>query len=122
MHIATVFSNISTSTSFALLRTGVDISNLIFIQLQTPQKPTQSHHLLSNFALVDSRSIRNKILMLNDFVIEHSIDILAVTETSLRNDDFDAFYCRDIYPIGYKFYHHARTTAEGIGVALLVRK
>ena len=50
------------------------------------------------------------------------IDILAITETWLHDDDFDVYFCRDICPVGFTFHQIPRATSEGGGVGLLVRK
>ena len=108
-------------TSLASLRTGVVRSNLISIPLQAPLEFVQRRQLC-NFALVNARSIRNKTLMLNDFIVEHDVDIFAITETWLRDSDFDDFFCSDICPAGYNFFHDPRTTSHGGGVAVLTKK
>ena len=102
-------------------RRSIDRSVLISIPLQPPHKSVHHRQLLSNFALINSRSIRNKTLMLKDYIIERDLDILAITETWLHDDDFDVFFCRDTCSVGFRFYHDPRTTSEGGGVALLVR-
>ena len=62
------------STSLASLRTGVVKSNLISIPLQLLAHPKFVQcRQLCNFALVNARSIRNKTLMLNDFIVEHDL-------------------------------------------------
>ena len=59
--------------------------------------------------------------MLKDYIIEHDLDILAITETWLHDDDFGVFFCCDICSAGFTFYHDPRTTSEGGGLSLLVR-
>ena len=108
-------------TSLASLRTGVVRSNLISIPLRAPPEFVHRRQLC-NFTLVNARSIRNKTLMLNDFIVEHDVDIFAITETWLRDSDFDDFFCFDICPAGYNFFHDPRTTSHGGGVTVLIKK
>ena len=108
-------------TSLASLRTGVVRSNLISIPLRAPPEFVHRRQLC-NFTLVNARSIRNKTLMLNDFIVEHDVDIFAITETWLRDSDFDDFFCSDICPAGYNFFHDPRTTSHGGGVTVLIKK
>ena len=67
------------STSLASLRTGVVRSNLISIPLRAPPESVHRRQLC-NFALVNARSIRNKTLMLNDFIVEHDVDIFLQSQ------------------------------------------
>ena len=78
--IRTLISDRSTSVSSASLRTNVNRCNLITIPLQSQSNDCaqKRQQALSNFALINSRSIRNKTLLLNDYVSEHNIDILAL--------------------------------------------
>ena len=122
--IRTLISDRSTSVSPASLRSNVNRCNLITIPLQ-PQSndcAQKRQQVLSNFALINSRSIRNRTLLLNDYVSEHNIDILAITETWLHGDNFDSYFCRDICPEGFSFSHVPRSSSEGGGVGLLVRR
>ena len=120
-NIKTIISIRGGSTGLALLRSSIDRNNLISIPLQPPHKSVHHRQLLSHFALINSRSIRIKTLMLKDYIIEHDLDILAITETWLHDDDFDVFFRRDICPAGFRFYYDPWTISEGGGVALLVR-
>ena len=122
--IRTLISDRSTSVSSASLRTNVNRCNLITIPLQSQSNDCaqKRQQALSNFALINSRSIRNKTLLLNDYVSEHNIDILAITETWLHDDNFDSYFCRDICPEGFSFSHVPRSSSEGGGVGLLVRR
>ncbi|CAB4019830.1 Hypothetical predicted protein [Paramuricea clavata] len=73
-----------------------------------------------NFCLLNTRSINRKELCINDYVSENDIDILAMTETWLREDD--EFSIAEICPMGYHFYHVTRKNARGGGVGLLLKK
>ena len=52
---------------------------------------------------------------------ENDIDILAMTETWLHEDD-NEFSIAEICPTGYHFYHVTRKIARGGGVGLLLKK
>ena len=57
------------STVFASLRKGVEINSILYSNpLRAPLEFVQRRQLC-NFALVNARSIRNKTLMLNKFII-----------------------------------------------------
>ena len=60
--------------------------------------------------------------MLSDYVIEHGLDIMAITETWLFDEEFDVFFCRDICPAGFEFYHEPWRTSHGICIAILARR
>ena len=63
-----------------------------------------------------------KTLLLRDYIVEHDIDLFAITETSLTDDSLDEFYCRDICPEGYNIEQLPRNYADGGGVALVYRR
>ena len=110
------------STSLASLHTGVVRSNYL-ISIPLRALPAFVYRCqLCNFALVNARFIRNKTLMLNDFIVEHDVDIFAITETWLYDSDFDDFFCSHIGPAVYNFFHNPRTTSHGGGVAVLTKK
>ena len=101
---------------------GVNNNNLISI----PRAPQLLYHQQRRqplkFVLLNVRSIRKKILLLRDYIVEHDIDLLAITETWLTDDSSDEFYCRDICPEGYKIEQLPRNYADGGGVALVYRR
>ena len=101
---------------------GVNINNLISIP-RAPQLPNhQQRQQPLKFVLLNVRSIRKKTLSLRDYIVEHDIDLLAITETWLTDDSSDEFYCRDSCPEGYKIEHLPRNYADGGGVALVYRR
>ena len=75
-----------------------------------------------NFCLLNARSVNNKTLIIKDFVAEHCIDLLAVTETWLQSENDNEFIIRDLCPTGYSFHHVPRSgPVRGGGVGLLFR-
>ena len=73
------------------------------------------------FSSINARSICNKTLVIKDFVIDMSVDILAITETWLhrRGDDV---VIGELYPTGYQFIHIPRDAGTGGGVGLLFKE
>jgi exonuclease III len=73
----------------------------------------------------NAQSIRNKALMTMDLTLEHDLDVVAISETWLREEE--SAVVAEIKPPGYDFYHVARQTIEdgparrGGGVGILIR-
>ena len=97
---------------------SVNFNNLIYVNCTREQK---TYFMPINFCLLNTRSINRKELFINDYVSENNIDILAMTETWLREDD-NEFSIAEICPTGYHFYHVTRKNARGGGVGLLLKK
>lgn len=81
----------------------------------------QTRELTANFCLLNSRSVRNKTLILKDYVVEHDIDVLALTETWLQPDNTDDLVIKELCPTGYSFLHAPRSTGRGGGVGVLFK-
>ena len=58
-----------------------------------------------NFCLLNTRSVKNKIIKVKDFVVDHDIDILAMTETWLLPGNVDEIDISTLYPTGNRFFH-----------------
>ena len=67
------------------------------------------------FSVLNTRSIRNKSLIVKDFII------LALTETWLNSNDLDSQIICDICPMGYELHSVPRGRLGG-GVALVHKK
>ena len=75
---------------------GVNKNNLISIP-RTPQLLNhQQRQQPLKFVLFNARSIRKKTLLLRDYIVEHDIDLFAITETWLTDDSLDE--CRSPRP------------------------
>ena len=61
-------------------------------------------------------------MKVNDFVVDHDIDILAITETWLRPGNIDEVDIGTLCPTGYRFFHVARSYSLGGGVGLLFKE
>ena len=73
------------------------------------------------FCLLNARSIKNKATVLNDFVVENKIDVMAFTETWLLPGEIDGAVISDITPTGYVFRRVSRVKRGG-SVAVLCKK
>ena len=92
--------------------------NLIHVNCTKKQK---NRFMPTNFCLLNTRSINRKELSINDYVSENDIDILAITERWLREND-NEFSIAEMCPTGYQFHHVTRKYARGGGVGLLLKK
>ena len=73
------------------------------------------------FSTLNARSIRNKTLIIKDFVVDYDVDITAITETWLR-DNGDDLIIRELCPTGYKLVHKPRISCTGGGVGFLYKE
>ena len=71
--------------------------------------------------MVNCRSVRNKGPCINYTVTVHSVDILAVTETHIRQEETDSLL-HSITPTGFKFCHKPRIHGRGGGVGFFINK
>ena len=92
--------------------------NLVNIELQ--KDSTVSQHL--QLTLFNTRSINNKAMYLKDFVVDHEIDLLALTETWLDSmDNQTPNTINELCPSGSAFTHVPRVQND-ILMALDSRK
>ena len=71
---------------------------------------------------LDSMTMVVNVWFYRDYIVEHDIDLFAITEMWLTDDSLDEFYCRDICPEGYNIEQLPRNYAHGSGVALVYRR
>ena len=69
----------------------------------------------------NTRSVNRKELSIKDYVSENDIDILAITETWLQENNND-FSIAEMCPIRYQFHHVTRKNTRGGRVGLLLKK
>ena len=71
--------------------------------------------------LLNARSVCNKTLVIKDFVVDHAVDLLGITETwlHLKGDDVTI---GELCPSGYRFVHTPRPVGTGGGVGLLYKQ
>ena len=71
-------------------------------------------------ALINARLFKNKTFAINEEVIKHNWDILAITETWLKQTGDEAIVT-ELLPPGYTFHHVACLCGHGGGVAIVYR-
>ena len=91
-------------------QTGVNKTNLLTI------KPVNEVHS-AKLCLLNARSVCNKADYFIDYVTDHDIDVLCITETWLQRDNTASV--STITPRGYLFEHVARSNQRGGGVGFL---
>ena len=117
-----VLHNVTPGFKGCCLR-GVNRPNLINIRcsnqrLQSGFKPIE-------FCLMNTRSINKKELAIKDYAVENNVDIFALTETWLHdNENYgnNSFSIAEICHTGYSFYHVPWKNSRGGGVGLLLKK
>ena len=87
--------------------------------IQTKQNASRKHvtNVNSVFALMNARSVRNKVDDIKDYIAENHVDVLAITESHLRSDD--DVVVGELTPPGYSLTHVPRASRSGGGVAII---
>ena len=88
-----------TRRRIVLRQTGANTTNLLTI------KPVNEVHS-AKLCLLNARSVCNKADFLIDYVTDHDIDVMCITETWLTSDNTASVSA--ITPRGYLFEHVAR--------------
>ena len=114
-YISTVISSRNGSQHHRIHRFA-NHNNLLSLPRQLPQGK------LSQFvcSLINARSIRNKTLLIQDFVLDNLVDVLMITETWLSRCG-DEVIIGEICPPGYRFFNQPRLSGNGGGVGLLYK-
>ena len=71
------------------------------------------------YGLVNARSVNNKTEIVSDFIIEHDLDVLGITETWLQSND--SFTTNNITPSGFSIVSNPRINKRGGGVAIIIK-
>jgi hypothetical protein len=83
-----------------------NLLNLVNIHVSpTLVSITPSPTGLLNLCHLNARSINNKSMVIKDFVVDNSVDIMALTETWLRPGNESDYIIRDICPNAYLYTH-----------------
>jgi exonuclease III len=72
-----------------------------------------------SFGLINARSVKNKAIHVCEYVLDNKLDILAITETWLGEND--TVVKGNICPPGYKLFTESRVNQKGGGVAILYK-
>ena len=72
-----------------------------------------------SMCLLNTRSINNRALFIKDYVVDHQIDILGITETWTKSDGEYNRVVNELSPRGYSFIHIPRENPSGGGIGLL---
>jgi len=98
---------------------GININNLCY----PPRLPLFSNiQRSSKLCLLNCRSVCNKSLILNDYIIENEVELLCITETWLNKNNLNMqLTINEMTPKGYVF-HHVPRNSRGGGVGLLYKK
>ena len=95
------------------------MSLLLILSGDVSINPGPNTNLLTR-SLINIRSIRNKSVAVADFINSNKSDIIAVTETWLRQEDTDSFIAI-VIPPGYKCTHVPRPEGRDGGVGFFIR-
>lgn len=72
-------------------------------------------------ACLNTRSVKNKTVSINDYIVSNNFDAIALTETWLGST-FDKICINELVPDGYNVKHSSRKSAKrGVGVALIYK-
>ena len=69
-------------------------------------------------ALLNVKSLAGKTFFINDFITEHTLDFMFLTETWLEQNNSAAVLIESTPP-GYSFISEARVSRRGGGVTVL---
>ena len=114
-----VLNNVTTGSKKCCLR-GVNRQNLINIRCLNQKK--QSGFKPIEFCLMNTRSINKKELSIKDYAVENNVDIFALTETWLHDNENYGNYNFSIADVCNCFHHVPRKNSRGGGVGLLLKK
>lgn len=104
---------ITSTQEQSVIRNATNFVNIKF----SPQVSINSHFL--NICLINTRSIRNTTADFDEYVCNKKFDLVAVTETWLK--EIDDLIRAQLCPTGYKFLHKPREDYRGGGTVLLYR-
>ena len=98
-------------------RTQISPSPLSFTSTKI-KRNSPSNQLIIGYT--NARSVKNKSIVLCDFIFENKFDIFFISETWL-SDIGDEFKIKELTPPGYSFIHCAREGGSFGGVGLVFR-
>ena len=116
-----VITGINRSSKQYSSKNNINFSNLINIPVI---KDNSFYSKSMNFGLLNARSVRKKDKAdeINEFIIDHSLDICTITETWLSScDEKEKVVCGELTPSGYTLLHTPREQGRGGGVAVVLK-
>ena len=75
----------------------------------------------ATLALMNARSLVNKPEEVYDYIVENDLDVLAITETWLKDGNNNCVECTAAHPDGYTLLHKPRLDRRGGGVGIIFR-
>jgi len=72
-----------------------------------------------NYGLINARSISNKTETVVDFVLQHNLDVLCITETWLQSND--NFTTSNVTLTGFNIISNPRLNKRGGGVSVIIK-
>ncbi len=97
---------------------GINLNNLISIQTHTaPAQPSLTAHRTLNMALLNIRSFSNKTFLINELILDKSIDCMFLTEMWLGSDGPASLIEA---PPNYGFSYSYRKGKRGGGTATIL--
>ena len=96
-------------------------NNVIKVQRQADCSFHRHISFCVQFCLLNARSIKNKVMIVKDYVVDNDIDIMALTETWLRPGNTDDVEVGTLCPTGYRFLHVPRSYSRRGGVGVLFK-
>ena len=93
------------------------------ISCNTEQQEVIPNHCCLCICLADVQSVKNKQLILHQFLLESNIDLCVLTETWLRDTEADQVWlqCSSLNNDGFKCFTSNRQGRRGGGLALMNR-
>ena len=117
-HIQVHVSNRNVAIPFNINKSTptVNSANLICVN----NKKKKGNYTPLHVATLNARSVRNKAHFLSDYILEHDIDILVITETWLYNKGDEATL-NQLIPTGYGYEFNNRQQRGGGGVMVIFK-
>ena len=98
---------------------GVRINNLCTVPVDTELRMDNNISQPLHLCYMNAQSVRNKTLVIRDYILSNNIDMCAISESWLQQDN-EAIIA-DLIPDGYNFTISSRSDRRGGGTAFIYR-